>query len=353
LFMPNPIELPNYAEPIAKALKNLEFWLSRPDLSSLMIGYSDIEEAKSQTLTSRVEIFAKPRIGKRTAVRKRHTHDQPQLIKALWPQDNLVESSQFTLACVIAGSADFSIEDYFVRCQTGDMVLFLPNIPKQDGAQVHFEGDPTGRACEVLWLSPLIRQDFGMRGWICRCEGDTHFRSMDMGNCSVENKLLVELFTGFCREAFTRRNRRIVYQLLSCMISLFRDEIETGNSMQAWGRPRPETSNTAKDPISEAMAYVQEHIDRHLTIGHVAAHVLVSPSTLTRHLKKRTDKTFQQYLTEVRLKRAVELLQDTNYTIKNIAEHVGLKHGQFWVLFKAYYGCSPSDFRNRQELNGK
>lgn len=345
--MSNPIKLPVYAEPIAKALKNLEFWLSRPDLSSFMVGYSDIEEARQQSLSERVEIFPKKRIGKRIAVRKRHRHDQAQLIKAMWPEDCLIESSQFTLACVIAGSADFSIENYFVRCQTGDMVLFLPNIPRQDGTQVHFEGDPTDRVCEVLWISPLIRQDFGMRGWICRCEGDTHLRSMDMGNCSVENKFLAELFVGFCREAQAQRNRRITRQLLSCVISLFRDEIESDNVMQSWGRPRLVSDTASKDPISEAMVYVQENIDEHLTIGRVAAHVLVSPSTLTRHLKKRTGKTFQEFLTEVRLKRAVELLKDTNYTIKNVAEHVGLKHGQFWVLFKSHYGCSPSDFRSK------
>lgn len=337
---------PVYAFPIAQALKKLAFRLSRPGLAHLVIGLEDIEEARQQPLPDHVRFSSKQRVGERVVRRHRHRHDQAQLIRALWPEDYMVESSQFSLACVMAGSADFQIGSYTAHCQTGDMMLFLPNIPRQDGQKVHFDGEPSNRICEILWLSPLLRQDYGLRGWICRCEGDVHFRSMEMGNCSVQNKLLADLFTGICEQVSIPGRRELAHQLLSCMVSLFHDEIELGNVMQSWGRPRPEENTAKKDPISEAMVYMQEHIDTHLTIDIVAAHCLVSPSTLTRHLKKRTNKTFLQYLTEIRLKRADELLRNTNYTVKSIADHVGLKQGQFWVLFKTHYGCSPSDFRN-------
>jgi transcriptional regulator GlxA family with amidase domain len=100
---------------------------------------------------------------------------------------------------------------------------------------------------------------------------------------------------------------------------------------------------------------MEENLEQHLTIQKVARQVLVSPVTLTRRFKEHTGQTFQEYHTDLRLKRATKLLQETDLSIKFISYYVGLKYGQLRALFLQKYGCSPGEFRlrkNRSDNDG-
>ena len=63
-------------------------------------------------------------------------------------------------------------------------------------------------------------------------------------------------------------------------------------------------------------------------------------------LKKYRGKSFQQYLIEVRMKYAKQLLDQTTLPVKQIAQQVGYENvSHFYHLFEKYYGKTPKEVR--------
>ncbi|RGH37913.1 AraC family transcriptional regulator [Firmicutes bacterium AM41-5BH] len=63
-------------------------------------------------------------------------------------------------------------------------------------------------------------------------------------------------------------------------------------------------------------------------------------------LKKYRGKSFQQYLIEVRMNYAKQLLEQTTLPVKQIAQQVGYENvSHFYHLFEKYYGKTPKEVR--------
>ena len=57
--------------------------------------------------------------------------------------------------------------------------------------------------------------------------------------------------------------------------------------------------------------------------------------------------TPKEYLINVRLQNATDLLRNSNYPVMEVAELVGYDdYGSFLKIFKKKYGMAPSQFRN-------
>ena len=65
-------------------------------------------------------------------------------------------------------------------------------------------------------------------------------------------------------------------------------------------------------------------------------------------MKKELGATFSQYLTSVRMNKAIELLQNSDHKVYEIAEEVGYQNfSYFSTSFKKQFGISPFEFRNK------
>lgn len=99
--------------------------------------------------------------------------------------------------------------------------------------------------------------------------------------------------------------------------------------------------------VSEAKRYIREHFCETITLQTVAEHVHVSPAWLSKLFKKETNKNFLEYVTDARLDKAKELLQDLNLKVYHISSQVGYQDTiHFSRLFKRKFGLTPQEFRN-------
>ena len=101
-----------------------------------------------------------------------------------------------------------------------------------------------------------------------------------------------------------------------------------------------------KKPIRAAKQYIQENYMRPLTLEEVADQVGFNASYFSTLFKKESGQNFQEYLSEVRMNRAKELLKETNRNVAAICSDVGysdLKH--FTQSFKKFTGLKPNEFR--------
>ena len=75
-------------------------------------------------------------------------------------------------------------------------------------------------------------------------------------------------------------------------------------------------------------------------------HVGLSSSYLCRIFKEETGLSMNAYITNLRMSKAGELLNDTNSYIKEVAISVGFEDQLYFSrLFKRYYGVTPSEYR--------
>lgn len=86
------------------------------------------------------------------------------------------------------------------------------------------------------------------------------------------------------------------------------------------------------------------------TLSKMAKHAGLSIWYLARLFKKNTGINFGEYVRNLRLKKAGNLLRDTMLSIKEIAAAVGYKHvSDFDHHFKSTYGVRPSEYRRSQQ----
>ena len=86
----------------------------------------------------------------------------------------------------------------------------------------------------------------------------------------------------------------------------------------------------------------------------VIAQVPVSRSVLQRRFRKETSHSLQEEIIHVRLRRARQLLAETDLPLIDVAERSGFKHQEYLgAIFKAHYGKTLADYRREILLVGR
>lgn len=107
----------------------------------------------------------------------------------------------------------------------------------------------------------------------------------------------------------------------------------------------------SKSTIKEALTYVNNNLNRQITLKEVADSVYLNASYFSVLFKEQTSLTFSEYLTRKRLQIAKNLLLTTDSQIEEIALEVGYQTGKYFIkLFKDYEGITPSKYRKMVNL---
>lgn len=99
--------------------------------------------------------------------------------------------------------------------------------------------------------------------------------------------------------------------------------------------------------ICRAKSYIQKHYnDEQISLNMVAASVNISPNHFSRIFSQEGGSTFVEYLTEIRMEKAKELLTHSNIKVSDVGYEVGYRDSHyFYYLFKKLQGCTPKDYR--------
>jgi len=93
---------------------------------------------------------------------------------------------------------------------------------------------------------------------------------------------------------------------------------------------------------------MEQNYTKKLTLQDVADDCYVSRWRLSKLINRYADKSFYDLLTDIRIRRARELLSDPSLKIGEIAELVGYTDsGHFARAFKKIEGVSANEYRNR------
>jgi AraC-like DNA-binding protein len=99
--------------------------------------------------------------------------------------------------------------------------------------------------------------------------------------------------------------------------------------------------------IENARKIIDADISRHFTIEYLAGKAGVGKTKLKKLFKEYFGSGLFTYLQKQRMIKAAELIINTKKPIKEIAKAAGYKYpSNFITAFTAYYGVSPSKYRN-------
>lgn len=345
---PNDSPIPIAFQKLITALDLALFPLRRDGRAQIMVAKKTMEEFKRQKLPYDVSVAAMKRRGKRVSVRGPRNYRLSRLVQARWPGDGMLEDTVPALVYAYRGQVDFHLEDYAVNCPQGNWMFIPAGIAKPDEAHPYIL-DGSDRECEFLWIYPGPLIDIGIECFITRSTAKGNAIGQEYGTSAIKNNDLSHLFNALSGQLMDAHSNEVMHYLLCALLALLSHELRQGRAVIPWTRHLNQPVARSRDIMTEARKHVESHLHQELTIDKMARLLAVSPSTITRLFRRKTGKTFNQYLTEKRMEGAEILLRDSVLSVDEVALKVGLTYERLRILFHQKYGYAPGEHRKQKK----
>ncbi len=104
------------------------------------------------------------------------------------------------------------------------------------------------------------------------------------------------------------------------------------------------------DTFKQILEYINTNFTYPISFHQICYTYSINPSYLSQVFKKEIGITFTNYITQLRMNYAKDLLCNTNIMVSEVSEKVGYEqYFYFSKLFKKLYGISPKQFRDENQ----
>ena len=177
---------------------------------------------------------------------------------------------------------------------------------------------------------------------------------MASGNMDILRMQMIEMFNYLCSHL---NNESAISYILEHIAELskadsFNEMYRLAEAMINHLTEEQLTSSgsNANSVVREALRYIHDYYAQNITLSDVSEHVHLTPSYLSMLLRKTTDKTFTQHLTDVRLSGACRMLRETDRSITDIATGSGFSSQSYFIrVFRREFGVTPRQYRKAFE----
>lgn len=104
-------------------------------------------------------------------------------------------------------------------------------------------------------------------------------------------------------------------------------------------------SEVSRNIMERAAEYMKQNFDRALSLESLADQYFLNPTYFSRMFRQYMGVTFTDYLIELRMERAKELLGQGKYKVYEVSSKVGYTSDKYFCrVFKQYTGQSPTEY---------
>ena len=252
---------------------------------------------------------------------------------------------EYQLVVVLKGSGTRFIGDDISHFESGDMVLTgsnLPHVWRNDDE--YFQNKGLETHCIVIYFS----LDF---------MGDSFLHKEEMENIS---ELLGKANRGLgvfgeTRDHVCKMMQDMLHQKgFSGVLSLLQILNALSASKQLKFINKKGYLNTVSDSDSKRMSTIHSYILNHykgpIRIENVASLANLSSTSFSRYFKAHTNKTFSDFVAELRISLACKLLHKNDLSIIQISHECGYKTlSNFNKKFKEITGSNPLKYRRKYQ----
>jgi len=204
-------------------------------------------------------------------------------------------------------------------------------------------------------------------------------QAVEVGNSELTEQAVLAIFEEFARMSASAKPyvRTFCYRMISDLILMLQDANEkleavfgeehdlwtrmdacdTLSDYHAWLREtalavcqRLSAKRTRKNGavIDKIVHLLETHYAEPITIDELAKRIHLTPNYISNLFKAHIGESIIDYLTRIRMKRAIQLLKDESVRIYEVAEQTGYNSTSYFsVVFKNMYGISPKDYRDQ------
>lgn len=158
--------------------------------------------------------------------------------------------------------------------------------------------------------------------------------------CLEEQGMNIEERESFGRmkAMFAERGENTDYETAKGMILEYLKEV-----LQVTGNRESDAGSKMAETIRQ---YVMENYAENLSLEQIGTDLGLSPKYMSRLFKQKTGKNLTDYINEVRISKAKEILITTNMKIGDISAMVGIEsRATFLRVFKKMEGIAPNEYR--------
>lgn len=102
---------------------------------------------------------------------------------------------------------------------------------------------------------------------------------------------------------------------------------------------------TSNHVVNSALEYIHRHYAEKIEVAQLAQLLFTTPSHIARLFKKYMGIGVISYINKIRISRAIEMIENGELSIKEIAEFSGYENlNNFYKHFKAHTGTTPATY---------
>lgn len=239
---------------------------------------------------------------------------------------------------LLEGDLTFYIGSEEHRMKKGSIALLPPGLHHKSKPN----DDPRHRRVLLYLKESFVKEFIEVNPEFLDCFKLPHIQLMKVQQKRIEN-LLEQMMNEYYRDDESR-DMVIVKSLLGLIIGFinrYKNENESFSTAISEG-------NMPSGKITEAVKHINDFYADDITLASTAQVLGINPSYLSRSFKATMNCNFSDYLTNVRINNAVNLLLNSDKNITEIAFEVGYNSSNhFCKAFRKVMGISPLRYRKR------
>lgn len=241
----------------------------------------------------------------------------------------------------INGKCSIDIDGKLISMKNGDFILLDANA--SHGLVVEM-----GKPCRMLNIQFVFEKEAGIFPNLREIAANSNLfmKFLELKKPYVVLKDSDEVYTSLkslineLGENKEESSLIINSQMLQLLLQIARLTIKAENK-------RLESSDIY---VKRAMQYMQHNYDCDINTGDIAAEINIHPVYLHRIFKERTNSTIIEYLTRLRLEKAQMFLANTDISIIEISNYIGINSRQYFsYVFKKHTGMTPAGYRKASD----
>ncbi len=230
---------------------------------------------------------------------------------------------------VLSGEGFFMKDDDKIAIKKGDLMVINPGTN-------HCEYSSQESPLEFFvfaFTDIYFKYNETKTEYILLDQSDDRGFSLDMG------ELFFKIYDELCTEnAYYLNMIRNYFEQL--IITISRNE----------GITLHHTHNNVSQNVAICMQYIDDNLHKKITLEELSTVACINKYSLIRQFKKELGQTPLNYVSEKKIKKAIELLYFGEESVEKIAERLGfINLTHFYQMFKRVTGCTPMSYKKKEK----
>lgn len=251
--------------------------------------------------------------------------------------DQLHQHEEIQISYVVEGSGSLIVGDTISAYEKGDILLIGDNVPHVYRSDQNVSGKSL--MLSLFFTKVSFGKEFFQISDLTQIQ--ELFQEAQYGVKVISNK---EKFYSIFRQL---KSENKVQRLASLLLILDLLQNSEKEPLSSFIYEKKFSDNDGKR-MRAVVEYAMENFSDAISLDVVAEKASMSKNAFCRYFKKRTNKTFFQFLIEIRIENACKLLyRQRELPISSISALSGFQNiANFNRKFKEHKGITPSTYRN-------